>query len=181
MKTKAIFLLVLSLSCIACNKENKNNPEKNIIVGGVYLPYTGLVRSSTNSTINISGSIYQFVRIEAIYYSHKPTTNQNVFIMTFADTLSTKGKTVELDIFTKYMNPADFFQKSLLPVDSIILASTSVSENFFNINAILTWDTAYFENFSFKGKGYFEIIDTLHSTIEPSIFYPAQRINFEFK
>jgi hypothetical protein len=69
----------------------------------------------------------------------------------------------------------------LLPVDSIILASTSVSENFFNINAILTWDTAYFENFSFKGKGYFEIIDTLHSTIEPSIFYPAQRINFEFK
>ncbi|MGA2822236.1 MAG: hypothetical protein ABSE72_01795 [Bacteroidales bacterium] len=188
MKAKFIFLFATSLLFIACNKENKNNPEKNINVGGVYLPYTDLVRSPTNSTINISDSICQFNRIEAIYYSYKPTTNQNVFIMTFIDTLSSKGKAVELDIFTKHMNPGDFFQKSSLTIDSIMIGNTnimignaSVRDNFFNANAILTWDTAYFENFSFKGKGHFEIIDTLHSTIEPPKFYPNQKINFEFK
>jgi hypothetical protein len=188
MKTKFIFLFSTSLLLIACNKENINNPEKNINVGGVYLPYTDLVRSSTNSTIKISDSICQFNKIEAIYYSFKPTANQNVFIMTFVDTLSNKGKIVQLNIFTRPMNPADFFQKSSLAIDSIIIGNTnimigntSVSENFFNADAILTWDTAYFENFSFKGKGYFEIIDTLHSTIAPLQFYPDQRINFEFK
>jgi hypothetical protein len=188
MKTKFIFLFATSLLFIACNKENINNPEKNINVGGVYLPYTDLVRSSTNSTIKISDSICQFNKIEAIYYSFKPTANQNVLIMTFIDTLSSKGKIVQLNIFTRPMNPADFFQKSSLAIDSIMIGNTnimigntSVSENFFNADAILTWDTAYFENFSFKGKGYFEIIDTLHSTIAHFQFYPDQRINFEFK
>ena len=101
--------------------------------------------------------------------------------MTFTDTLSSNGKRVELDIFTKFVKPEDFFQKSSISIDSITLASTSVFENFFNANAILTWDTANFENCSFKGRGYIELNDTLKSIYEPSIFYPKQRINFEFK
>lgn len=101
--------------------------------------------------------------------------------MTFTDTLNSKGKTLQLDIFTKPINPADFFKKSSLTIDSIILASTTVFEDFFNANAVFTWDTPYFENFSFRGTGYFEIIDTLHSVIEPQKFYPSQRITFEFK
>ena len=188
MKTKLIFLFAISLLFIACNKENNNNPGRNIIVGGLYLPYTDLVRSSSNTIINFSDSICQFNKIEAIYYSYKPTSNQNVFIMTFIDTLNSKGKAIELDIFTRPMNPADFFQKSSFIIDSVMIGNTnimtgntSMRENFFNANAILTWDTAYFENFSFKGKGFFEIIDTLHSSIETSKFYPGQKINFEFK
>jgi hypothetical protein len=181
MKTKFITLFAFSLVFIACKKENTNNPDKNNLVGGLYLPYTDIVRSSTNSAINISDSAYQFNRIEAIYYSHKPTTNQNVFKMTFSDTLNDNGKVVEFDIYTKFIKPKDFFQKNTLTIDSIIIASTSVYENFFNANAILTWDTAYFENLSFKGKGFFKIIDTLQSTSEPQVFYPGQRINFEFK
>jgi len=188
MKIKFIFLFATSLLFFSCNKENTKNPDEKIIVGGLYIPYTDIVRSSTNSTINISDSIYQFNRIEAIYYSHKPTSNQNVFIMTFIDTLSKKGQAVELDLFTKPMTPADFFQKSSLTIDSvmidntnIMIGNTNLGENFFHANAILKWDTAHFENFSFKGKGFVEIIDTLHSTMAPPNFYPNQRINFEFK
>jgi hypothetical protein len=181
MKTTSIFLFVTLLFLSACNKESPDKPGSKIIVGGLYLGYTEVVLSKTNSTINISDSIYQFNRIEAQYYSYKPTTNQNVLVMTFTDTLSSKGKRVEFDIFTKFVRPEDFFQKSSMTIDSITLASTSVFENFFNANAILTWDTAFFENFSFKGKGYFEFIDTLKCIYEPSKYYPKQRINFEFK
>jgi hypothetical protein len=181
VKTTLIFLILTTLLLSACNKESPNNADHKIIVGGLYLPYTEAVLSSTNSAINISDSVYQFNRVEASYYSYKPTTNQNVLVMTFTDTLSSKGKRVELDIFTEFVKPEDFFQKSSITIDSITFASTSVFENFFNANAILTWDTAYFENFSFKGRGYIELNDTLKSIYEPSIFYPKQRINFEFK
>ena len=180
MKPILIFASMISLLFFACSRENADNANENIIVGGLYESFTEVVQSKTNSIINISDSIHQFNRIEASYYSHKPTSNQNVLVMIFIDTLSYKEKKVEIDIFTQVIKPEDFFQKSSIAIDSIMVASTSVRENFFNANAILTWDTAYFENFSFKGSGYFELIDPIKSIYEPSIFYPKQRINFEF-
>jgi hypothetical protein len=181
MKTKFLVLFSTFFLLVACNKETSNNPDENIIVGGLYIPYTGSVRSSISTTIRISDRIHTFNRIEAIYYSYRPTSNQNVFMMTFTDTLNSQGTTVELDIFTKHMDPVDFFRKSSLPVDSIIVSSGNVYENFFQAKALLTWDTAWFDNLSFKGKGYFEIIDTLYCSIESGKFYPKQRINFEFR
>jgi hypothetical protein len=181
MKSILICISTISLFFIACSRENADNPNESIIVGGLYEAYTEIVQRKTNSTIIISDSIYKFNRIEASYYSHKPTTNQNVLVMTFIDTLSSNGKQINIDIFTQFVKPEDFFQKGSMTIDSIMVTRTSVRENFFNTNAILTWDTAYFENFSFKGSGYFELIDTLKSIFEPSIFYPKQRINFEFK
>ena len=65
-------------------------------------------------------------------------------------------------------------------IDSIMIFKSGVRENFFKTNAILAWDTAFFENYSFKGTGYFELIDTLKSIYEPSKYYPKQRINFKF-
>jgi hypothetical protein len=65
-------------------------------------------------------------------------------------------------------------------IDSIMIFRSGVRENFFTTNAILAWDTAFFENYSFKGTGYFEFIDTLKSINEPSKYYPKQRINFKF-
>jgi hypothetical protein len=181
MKTKILLLISIFFLFISCSKKDNNNTDKNINVGGLYYSYTGLVTSSTSTTINISDSIFQFNRIEAGYYSFKPTANQNVLEMTFFDTLNSKGKTVQLKIFTRPMNPAIFFQKSSSTIDSIILASSGVSENFFTANAILKWDTASYVNFSFKGKGHLDIIDTLRSKIEPRKFYPCQKITFEFK
>ncbi|MEI7501342.1 MAG: hypothetical protein WCK84_12955 [Bacteroidota bacterium] len=181
MKTKFLVLFAASLLVVACNKENSNNADENIIVGGLYIPYTGSVRSSISTTFNISDRIYPINKTEAIYYSYKPTSNQNIFMMTFTDTLNSQGKTVELDIFTKHLDPVDFFKKGSFPVDSIMLSSGSVRENFFHANAKLTWDTAWFENFSFKGKGYFDIIDTIYCSIESGKFYPKQKINFEFR
>lgn len=181
MKTTLIFFLLTTLFLCGCNKESPNNLNTKIIVGGQYIPYTEAVLSSTKSAINISNSVNQFNRIEAYYYSYQPTTNQNVLVMNFTDTLSINRKCVKLDIFTKFINPEDFFQKSSIPIDTITLAINYFYENFFNANAILTWDTAYFKNYSFKGSGYIELNDTLRSMYEPSIFYPKQRINFEFK
>jgi hypothetical protein len=180
MKTQFLVLFATSLLVVACNKETSISPDNDIIVGGLYFPYTGSVRSSTSATIRISDRSHPFNSIEAIYYSHRPTSNQNVFMMTFTDTLSSNGKTVILDIFTKHMDPVDFFKKGSFPVDSIMLSSAYVRENFFQAKALLTWDTAWFDNLSFKGKGYFEIIDTLYCRYEAGKFYPKQRIEFEF-
>ena len=180
-KTLLFLFLAILLFLSACKKENPNIPDPEIVVGGLYTPYTEVVISATNTTINISDSIYQFNRVVGEYYSYKPTANQNVLVLDFIDTLSISGKRVTLDIFTKFVKPEDFFQKNVLTIDSIMLTHSDVRENFFNTNAILTWDTAFFENFSFKGKGYFELLDTLKSKYEPSVFYPKQRINFEFK
>jgi hypothetical protein len=181
MKTIVFFLFLSALFLSACTKESPDNTEHQIIVGGLYVPYTEMVISATNSVINISDSIYQFNRVEASYYSFQPTSNQNIFEITFIDTLSSPGKHVKFDIFTRFVTAGDFFQKSSIAVDSIILASTSFSENFFNANAVLTWDTASFGNFSFKGKGCIELTDTLKCTFDPAIYYPKQRINFVFK
>ena len=144
------------------------------------MPYTQIVQNSIKTSINISDSVYVFNKLMASYYSYKPTTNQNVFSMTFSDTLSNRGKVVQLDIFTPFIKPEIFFCKRTITIDSIMVTSSSVRENFFNANAILSWDTAYFENFSFKGKGYFDLNDTLKSIYEPSKYYPKQRISFEF-
>lgn len=65
-------------------------------------------------------------------------------------------------------------------IHSIMIFKSGVRENFFKTNAILAWDTAFFENYSFTGTGYFELIDTLKSIYEPSKYYPKQRINFKF-
>jgi hypothetical protein len=181
MKTILIFISTFSLLFSACNRENSDNHDQKIIIGGLYEPYTNVVQSESNSSINISDSIFQFNRIEASYYSHHPTSNQNVLTMTFIDIRSSYEKQVQIDIFTHFVKPEEFFQKSSITIDSIMVTRESVRENFFNTNAIFTWDTAYFENFSFKGEGYFELIDTLKSIYEPSIFYPKQRINIEFK
>ena len=83
---------MISLLFFACSRENADNANENIIVGGLYESFTEVVQSKTNSIINISDSIHQFNRIEASYYSYKPTSNQNVLVMIFIDTLSYKEK-----------------------------------------------------------------------------------------
>jgi hypothetical protein len=181
VKRILFYISIISLLFIECSRENDDNHNQNIIVGGLYIPYTEVVQCKSNSTINISDSIFQFNLIEASYYSYKPTANQNVFVINFIDTLSSNRKSVEIDIFTQFVKPEDFFKKGSVTIDSLMITSTSVRENFFNTNAILTWDTAYFKDFSFKGKGFFELIDTLKSISEPSVFYPKQGIKFEFK
>ena len=67
MKTKFLVLFAASLLVVACNKENSNNADENIIVGGLYIPYTGSVRSSISTTFNISDRIYPINKTEAIY------------------------------------------------------------------------------------------------------------------
>jgi len=181
MKTKYFKLLAITLVLISCSKENNVKQEERIIVGGLYMPYTQIVQNSIKTSINISDSVYIFNELEAYYYSYKPTTNQNIFTLTFSDTLGSFSKQVSIDIFTQFVKPEDFFKKNVLSIDSIMLTRSGFRENFFKTNAILTWDTAFFENFSFKGKGYLELIDTLKSIYEPSKYYPKQRINFEFK
>jgi len=181
MKTKLLFLFAAFVFLSACKKESTNNPDPKIIVGGLYHSYSGVVQSQTNSFINISDSIFQFNKIDAYYYSYQPTSNQNLLMLTFIDTLSSTGKQIEFDIFTKFVSPTDFFQKSTITIDSIMVASISLRENFFHANAVLTWDTAYFENYTFKGKGSFVLSDTLRSIFDPAVYYPEQRINFELK
>ena len=184
MKIKLIIFSALLMFFGACKKESSTATTNKVKVGGVYLSYTDLVNSSANCAVNVSDTIKQFNKIAGIYYSNEPTNHQNDFMVSFADSLDVFN-TMWLEIFTKRMNPADFFHKGSFQIDSIMLSCTlggaSFRENFFNINGRLTWDTACFNNRSFKGKGYFEILNTLHSTMIANRFYPSQKINFEFK
>jgi hypothetical protein len=180
MKTKFCTLILIVNIFTACNKDITDNIDPNIIVGGVYVPYTNLVKSNTSSSIIISDSVYQFNKTVASYYSHKPTTNQNVLVIQFSDSLNQKNKSIEIQIFTKLMNPETFFLANSMKIDSIIISNNSVYENFFNINSSITWENAKYENFSFKGKGYVELFDTVRSSNTPKLFYPKQRINFDF-
>lgn len=180
MKTKLFTLILIVSIFTACNKDITDNINPNIIVGGVYLPYTNLVKSSTSSSIIISDSTYQFNNTVASYYSHKPTTNQNVLVIEFSDSINLKNKSIEIQIFTKPVKPEIFFQANSMKIDSIIISNNKVYENFFNINSSIIWESAKYENSSFKGKGYVELFDTLKSLNTPKLFYPKQKIYFDF-
>lgn len=140
---------------------------------------TGFVKSNENSSIAISDSVYKFNRTIASYYSHKPTSNQNVLVIEFSDSIN-QNKSVEIQIFTKQMKPEIFFQANSMKIDSIVISNDKVYENFFNINSSLIWESAKYENFIFKAEGYIELLNTIRSSNTLNLFYPKQRINFHF-
>ena len=82
------------------------------------------------------------------------------------------------------ISPEVFFKKGKLEIDSLIIGKTqnasSIYENFYPIDASLTWETVTFENRQFKGKGYIEFKQKLQGVLDANTWYPAQIFYFEF-
>ena len=178
---KKIFysLIVISLLFVSCDKDNQNdNLEENVIVGGVYLDYTGVVINPCNIKVMVRDEIYTFNHSEAIYSSHQPTTNQNVFMIFLSDTTSHNG--IRFDIFTPVISPEDFFAKSTIQTDTIRIDWQGTTEDFYDAEALLKWDTASFADHNFKGKVSLEITKKIVGIINSDTYYPKQKIEFEF-
>ncbi len=179
MKRILFTLFTISIICFGCKKDNIDNSENEIIVGGLYLDYTGIMKDKIETTMNISDNIYHFNKLEAIYGSHRPTSNQNIFRLTLTDTTKYSNNNIHLWIFTRYVKPEDFFKRSTWLVDTITISWSDVSENFYNANVTLKWDTASIDNTNFTGTGSIEFNDQI-GTIKTNAFYPKQKLNFKF-
>ena len=180
MKTTVLSLIAICILFIGCKKENPNlEQDDQIIVGGVYHDYTRVIENPCDIKINISEKSYSFNKSEAIYSSHQPTSNQNVFMIYLSDT--TSNNKICLDIFTPVIKPEDFFTKSTFKTDTIRISWLGTREDFFDANAVFKWDTATFDNISFKGKASLEITKKIVGTINSDTYYPLQKLDFEFE
>ena len=175
----ALFAFILT----GCEKESQNE-NTNIHWGGAYSSYTHYISLPYSSNLIISDSIYQFNQIEGVYYSHQPSSNQNVFLLSINDTASKTPTSVKMELLTPFISPEVFFKKGKLEIDSLIIGKTqnasSIYENFYPIDASLTWETVTFENRQFKGKGYIEFKQKLQGVLDANTWYPAQIFYFEF-
>jgi hypothetical protein len=179
----AVCTALLSVSC----RPEKPEKESEINVGIDYTPLTNNVESNTNSYIQVGDSVYKFNSIEGIYYCYMPTFNNNAFYFRLMDSAYKYSHSIMFEIFTEVMQPEIFFQKGVWKTNTLYINNEALSrqelsyrKEYYDTRAVLTWDTVSYENRNFKGKGSFEIMETLY-TDYPEIYYPPQKIEFEFK
>ncbi len=184
MQKLLVIPVLFAFILTGCEKASQND-NTTIHWGGVYSSYTNYISLPYSSNLIISDSLYQFNQIEGIYYSHQPTSNQNVFLLSINDTASATPTSVKMELLTPFISPEAFFKKGKLEIDSLIIGKTqnasSIFENYYTIDASLTWETVTFENRQFKGKGYIEFKQKLQGVLDASTWYPAQIFYFEFK
>ena len=188
--TKLVGLVFLFSVCILCTTCNKTEQEKEpkIHVGIDNRCYTNIIKCATNSQFQVGDSLYFFDSIEGIYCNNY-LFQKNVFEIELVNSLRSvqidslsiyKNDKVWLSIFTKMMEPEVFFQKGIWEIDTLGISSNGINKRHFGIHAVFIWDTVFYEDRMFKGKGSLEIMETLY-TNNPNIYYPPQKIEFEFK
>jgi len=181
MKTTGLMLAVLILILCGCKKDrDKPIDNSSIIVGGLYHDFTEVVQNDFETEANISDSIYHFTRVAAQLYSHQPTTNQNVFYLSYRDANSGEKSVIEFMIFVPFTEPSAFFTNGSITVDSIVVSYSGFSDNYYNIGALFTWETSAFQKMSFSGNGNLEILNKLESKLNPGFYLPPQVISFSF-
>ena len=184
MKTLVKLLCItvgLLFLCVTCKK---NEQDKD-----TYISYTDCIISTTNSYVQINDSIYNFTHIEGSYGS---CDDKSLFYFTLSDS---SHNHFQVSILTDRMNPEIFFQKGTKESNLVniyygpMLIGGGPIIEYAEIRSVLTWNSVFYEDRIFKGKGSFELRDTLH-TVFPSgtgylhqeeICFPPQKIEFEFK
>jgi hypothetical protein len=184
---KNLFLLLFGLIFIFSNcKEDKTDP---VEFNGIYEVLTKTMIAQHASTVNISGNTFQFEGQESYLYSHKPTSNQNVFYFSSGKVTNTDGRIVGFRVFIPPFGPEEFFHSGSLPID-LLTIEYAVNDgsgfvwkydDFHNVNAVLNWETASYVNKTFKGAGSLVLSKPLVFKNESTIFFPAQTIEFKFE
>ena len=178
-----LYITTCLLLLAGCKEpEPVNDPEYPL---GSYSNYTYLMESVSDFYVQVADSIYHFNYIEGSYWSHRPTFFMNNFMLWLSD--SSQNYQLGFFIFTKEMAPEIFFQKGSYNIDTLYINNNALSiselfyrKEYYGIRSIFIWDTVFYENKKFNGKGSFEIMDTLFTSY-PTIYYPPQKIEFEFK
>lgn len=149
--------------------------------------------SNTDSYIRVSDSTVSFNQISGSYGCYREKSNGYFFSFTLTNPLSSSEygyiyNYFRIDINTKMIPPEIFFQKRTWEIDSIQInnhppytiggSGLPLQGWTFAAQCVLVWDSVFYGNEIFKGKGSFEIKDTIHTS---GIYYPPQKIEFEFK
>ena len=170
---------------VACEKKNEPKKEPNGCGGCIIPCYISSMDSTTNHYVQVGDSTYNFHSVGGKYCG-------DCFVLHLSSSVPPYNVITFL-IFTEKIEPEIFFQKGILEINSVsINSSIEMAWTFENICSVFTWDTVFYENKEFKGKGSFEIKKALYapSTYFPSdnvyypskdIYYPPQKIEFEFK
>jgi len=153
--------------------------------------------SSTDSYIQVCDSIIYFDHIYGGYGFYRGSDNRNVFYfaltnpLTYVSYENQHQKYFRIDIKTEMLSPEVFFQKGTWKIDSMYINSNLPGLTGGNglppiwghqpAQCVFTWDYIACENKTFKGKGSFEIKDTIYITYPETVYYPPQKIEFEFK
>ena len=197
MKNTVIKLLSLlflfSLFFTTCKKDEPEIFERPLF----YHSYTG-AGGSTDSYVQVNDSIVYFDQIYGGYGSYRGSDNKNVFYFALKDSLTDvvshenqHQKYFRIDIKTEMLSPEVFFQKGTRNIDSIYVNSNPpglIGGNYLPpiwghqpAQCVFTWDYVSYEGKTFKGKGSFEIKDTIYYITHPeTVYYPPQKIKFEF-
>ena len=176
---KILGLTVCMLLLLATCKKDEPTEEPHVgCEGCMIICYTEHVVSITDSNLQIVDSIYSFNRIVGEYCPH---VENNIFFLNLSNSYT---DVVNFKISIEKMEPEVFFQKGVYEIDNLdIGTSININDFYGNLNRIhstFTWDSISYVNRRFQGKGSLEIIDTLY-TDNPDVYYPPQKIKFEFK
>ena len=185
MKKLIIIILGVILSLSACQKSVETTeyyPPPT--AGGLYRSYTAVVQNKFNTQFTISDSTYHCNLVEACLYSHEPTSEQDCFYLSLIDTTPQAQCTITLKIYTPWMKPEAFFTKGSYIIDTLSISHHKLNRDFqddlVGVNAVFTWDTAWYENLQFKGIGRLQFTKKETGPFVSGDFYPAQKVEFEF-
>ena len=202
--------ITLLLSCQVKVQKSKSNMVQNNqepvrvqksknIAGHIYADYEYL-KTNANTYAQIGDSTYSFNHIELYYGSYEPTFRNNHFMIRLMDSVRVWKSSVQFDLFTDIMEPQLFFRKGCWIIDTMYICNDGISyDNFYyrsnhfgDIRAVFSWEYVfrekrpvigsldeYTEELLSHGKGSFEIMDTIYTEF-PEIYYPPQKIEFEF-
>ena len=183
MNTLLKFIIVCSFVLYTSCKTNEPN-ENPIHEGVIPYPYTEMVINRTSSYFQVCDSIYNFNQLNGCYY-YSPFHKKNLFYVTLFDSLKKSYNHVGFEMFTDNIQTEIFFQKGITEINNLSISnhcniSISLGSIHDNARLFFTWDSVLYEDRKFSGKGSFEIMDTLYTNYQ-DIYYPPQKIEFEFK
>jgi len=176
------------LLCATCKKKEPEFYERPLVNHSL----TDYVESSTNSYVQVDDSIYYFHLIRGCYSSYRGRLNKNAFSL-YLQSPNFDRPYINISVLTEIIKPESFFQKGIRKIDSMYIEKKYLSlgegsprVEYYSTQSLLTWDTVFYENKRFNGKGSLEILDTLYTNYQntyhhPSTYYPPQKIEFEFK
>ena len=170
------------LLCTTCKKEEPEIFERPLF----YHSYTDYVGSNTDSYVQVGDSTYYFHYIEGGYLSYRGRENKNCFYFGLLSENHSQNP-IKVRIDTKIIKPEVFFQKGTIEIDSIRILNApsmvggSYRVEYYTTRSVFTWDYVSYENRTFKGRGSLEIKDTLYINYPDTVYYPPQKIEFEFK
>jgi len=155
------------------------------------------LQANTKAKVQIKDSIHHFNLVDLCYRGIG--TNIDFFLITFKDSIR-YPLFIQFVLFIDKKVPEVFFRDRTWSIDSMhIVNAFSVewyfldSYHFGNINVVFSWEDLVYEKnlqiesdsfntdkkFLQHGKGTLEIMDTLYTEF-PEVYYPPQKIVFEF-